>query len=377
MTEQVSESNPCETLERLNLIIDNLGDSISVKDREHRFVYANDIFIRASGLDHRDDVIGKTICEIFTNERAATLREQEEQIFQSGKESLSDEEYNDAAGRPRVNRVKKTVIEDPQGNKLMIVLSRDVTENRQMRNQLVQAQKMESLGFLASKIAHDFNNLLNVINGYCEMILEDLDEDNPVREDLKKISEAGQSAAALTAQLQVLGQKPKQSMQKELLNLNDVVEDDSPVLAQLVGDDVRLVKELNPASGVISADSRELRQILMNLAANAKDAMPDGGSLTIATTNVEVDETWAKKHPSVKTGNFVCLSVKDDGVGMDADTQDRLFEPFFTTKGKGRGTGLGLSSVYGIMKQSGGFIEVWSKSGKGSEFKIYFPVENQ
>ena len=377
MTEQVSEVNPCETLEQLNLIIDNLGDSISVKNREHRFVYANEVFIRSSGLTHSDDVIGKTVCEIFSDERTSTLREQEEQIFQSGQESLSDEEYNDATGRPRVNRVKKTVVEDPQGNKLMIVLSRDVTENRQMRNQLVQAQKMESLGLLASKIAHDFNNLLNVINGYCEMILEDMDEDNPAREDLEKISEAGQSAATLTTQLQVLGHKPKQSSQKELLNLNEIIEDDSPMLAQLVGEDVHLTRELDSSIGVISTDPRELRQILMNLAANAKDAMPDGGSMTIVTANVDVDETWAKKHPLVNAGSFACLSVKDDGVGMDETTRDRLFEPFFTTKGKGKGAGLGLSSVYGIVKQNGGFIEVWSKPGKGAEFKIYFPVENK
>ena len=377
MTEQINEASPCETLEQLNLIIDNLGDSISVKNREHRFVYVNEVFVRVTGFAHRDDIIGKTVCEIFPNERATTLREQEEQIFQSGQESLSDEEYNDAEGHPHVNRVRKTVIEDPQGNKLMIVLSRDVTENRQMRSQLAQAQKMESLGLFASKIAHDFNNLLNVINGYCEMILEDMDEDDSVREDIEKISEAGQSAAALTAQLQVLGQKPKQSSQKERLNLNEIIEDDSPMLAQLVGEDVHLIKELDSAVGVISTDPRELRQILMNLTANAKDAMPDGGSMTVTTINIDVNETWAKKHPLVNAGSFACLSVKDDGVGMDETTRDRLFEPFFTTKGKGKGTGLGLSSVYGIVKQNGGFIEVWSKPGKGSEFKIYFPVENQ
>ncbi|MDR0842532.1 MAG: hybrid sensor histidine kinase/response regulator, partial [Acidobacteriota bacterium] len=290
-----------------------------------------------------------------------------------GKESLGDEEYVDAEGHSHLNFVKKTVIEDRHGNKLMIVLARDITEYQQMRDQLTKAQKMESLGFLAGKIAHDFNNLLNVINGYAEMILEDLEEDNPIREDLLKINEAGQSAVALTAQLQVLGQKPKHGSQKELLSLNEIVEDDSPVLEQLVGEGVRLVRELNPSLGIVSADPRELRQILMNMAANAKDAMPNGGTLTVTTSNVEVDAAWARKHPAVTAGSFVRLSVKDDGVGMDAATQNRLFEPFFTTKGKGKGTGLGLSSVYGIVKQNGGFIEVQSKPGKGSEFKIYFP----
>ncbi|MDR1728930.1 MAG: PAS domain S-box protein [Acidobacteriota bacterium] len=377
MTNLGDETNLCETLEGLNLIIDNLGDCVSVKDREHRVVYANAAFVRSTGLSRKEDILGKTVEELFPDERTRALREQEERIFQSGKEGLDEEECNDADGRTHVNLVKKTVITDAKGDKLMIVLARDITEYRQMRDQLLKTQKMESLGILAGKIAHDFNNLLNVINGYCDMIMEDLEDDSPIREDLEKIREAGQSAVTLTAQLQIVGQKPKQGSQKELLNLNDIVADNAQVLAQLVGDDVRLVKELEPALGVISSAPGELSQMLMDLATNAKDAMPEGGTLTVATSNCEVDEAQARKHPWAKAGSFVCLSVKDDGVGMDADTQNRLFEPFFTTKGKGRGTGLGLSSVYGIVKQSGGFVEVQSKPGKGSEFKIYFPVENR
>jgi len=377
MTYPVGAPRACETLEELNLIIDNLGDCISVKNRDHRVVYANEAFVRAAGAACKDDIFGKTVEELFPDERTAALREQEEEIFQSGRESLGEEEYSDAEGRTHVNLVKKTVIEDPQGNKLLIVLARDITSYRQMRNQLMHTQKMESLGLLAGKIAHDFNNLLNVINGYCDMILEDLEEDNPLREDILKISEAGQSAVALTAQLQVVGQKQKQGSQKELLNLNEIVEDNAPVLEQLLGDNAHLDKALEPAVGLISADAKELGQLLMNLATNARDAMPKGGTLSVATANVDVDEQWAKKHPEIKAGSFVCLSVKDDGAGMDAATQNRLFEPFFTTKGKGKGTGLGLSSVYGSVKQSGGFIEVQSQPGKGSEFKIYFPVENR
>ncbi len=252
-----------------------------------------------------------------------------------------------------------------------VVTFTDITERRKLEGQLRHAQKMDSIGQLAGGIAHDFNNLLTVINGYSEILLDRLGVDAPMRAGLQEIQKAGQRAAMLTGQ--ILAFSRRQMLQPQVLDLNELVRNLEQMLKRLIGEDITLTSILDPAIGPVKADPGQLDQVLVNLAVNARDAMPSGGRLTIETAPVELDEAYARMHPGATPGPYVMLAVSDTGCGMDAETQARVFEPFFTTKEKGKGTGLGLSTVYGIVKQSGGYITVYSEVGCGTTFKIYLP----
>ena len=244
---------------------------------------------------------------------------------------------------------------------------------RQSEARLRQSQKMEGIGQLAGGIAHDFNNLLTVINSYSDMLLGEVGFANPfVRNGLDQIKEAGHRAASLTRQL--LAFTRQQVLEPKILDLNESVATMTKLLRRLIGEDIALVLCPHPALGRVKADPGQVEQIIMNLAINARDAMPRGGRLTIETMNVELDRIDAHQHPSVEPGFYVRLGVSDTGCGMDADTQARIFEPFFTTKEPGKGTGLGLATVQGIVKQSGGSIAVFSEPGKGTTFNIYLPL---
>jgi two-component system, cell cycle sensor histidine kinase and response regulator CckA len=251
---------------------------------------------------------------------------------------------------------------------------RDITKRKyaeRSEQQLGQAQKMEAVGQLAEGVAHDFTNLLGVILGYCEILEERLDLAEPTREMIVEIHKAGTSAKDLTRHL--LAFSRRQVLQPVFLDLNATVNRLDTMLSRLIGDDIEVVSVLRNDLGTIKADPTQLEQVLMNLAVNARDAMPQGGKLTIETANVEIDETYVQQHPSAKHGPYVMLAVSDTGVGIDKGIQDRVFEPFFSTKETGKGTGLGLSTVFGIIKQSGGSIGVYSELGHGTTFKIYFP----
>jgi len=243
---------------------------------------------------------------------------------------------------------------------------------RESEAQLRQSQKMEGIGQLAGGIAHDFNNLLTVINSYSDMLLGEIGFDNPfVRNGLDQIKEAGHRAASLTRQL--LAFTRQQVLEPKILDLNESVSTMAKLLRRLIGEDIALVLCPHPALGRVKVDPGQVEQIIMNLAVNARDAMPGGGQLTIETMNVELDNVDARQQISVAPGSYVMLGVSDTGCGMDADTKTRMFEPFFTTKGSGKGTGLGLATVHGIVKQSGGSIGVSSDLGKGTTFNIYLP----
>ncbi|WP_447978253.1 ATP-binding protein [Candidatus Nitrospira bockiana] len=258
-------------------------------------------------------------------------------------------------------------------------IARDITQRKraeetliQREAQLQQAQKMEAIGRLAGGIAHDFNNLLTIITGYSQLLLSRLRHDDQLRADVEEIRKAAVRAASLTQQL--LAFSRRQVLMPKVLNLNCIVETIDTMLQRLIGEDIHLVAALDPRLGHVKADPAQMEQVIMNLAVNARDAMPKGGKLTIETANVEVLETVDQGEARIPPGRYARLIVSDTGCGMDPATQGRIFEPFFTTKGQGKGTGLGLSTVYGIVKQSDGHIVVDSQVGAGTTFTIYLPL---
>jgi two-component system cell cycle sensor histidine kinase/response regulator CckA len=257
------------------------------------------------------------------------------------------------------------------GRKCIVGFFTDITERKHLEDQFLQAQRMEAVGVLAGGVAHDFNNLLTVIKGYAELSMKDFAQNDPKRKDVEHIAKAARRAESLTSQL--LAFSRKQILQPKILNLNDIIDETNKMLQRLIGEDIEIACITKPDLGFVNADPVQLQQIIMNLAVNARDAMPQGGRLTIETKNVHFDQDYVKQHHLSGDGRYVMLAISDDGIGMDAATRARIFEPFFTTKNIHKGTGLGLSTVYGIVKQSNGYIFVYSEPGLGTTCKIYLP----
>jgi PAS domain S-box-containing protein len=261
------------------------------------------------------------------------------------------------------------------GKRVRLVVAQDISDRRHLEQQLRQSQKMEAIGRLAGGVAHDFNNLLMVIKGHTELLLNVLPPSDHIARKIEQIDRSADRAAALTRQL--LAFSRMQVLQLQVINVNSIVEEMGKLLPRLIGEDIELVVRADQKLGAIRADASQMEQIIMNLAVNSRDAMPNGGKLVIETKNADLDQTYTASHPLMKPGAYIQLTVSDSGCGMDAETQSHIFEPFFTTKEKGKGTGLGLATVYGIVKQSGGFIWVYSELGKGTSFKIYIPRVDQ
>jgi two-component system, cell cycle sensor histidine kinase and response regulator CckA len=358
-----------ESKQYLYQIINHIGDPLFVKDREHKLVLFNDAFCTFAGLSREQTIAHSGMPA--EKEVAEHLWKLEEEVFVTGKENLSEDTIKDERGNTHIVLTKKSQLTAKNGERQIVGIMHDITEYKRLEAQLLQSQKMEAIGALAGGVAHDFNNLLNIINGYSELALEELDPDNPIRKSIEPIRDAGRRAAALTSQLLAFGRK--QILQPEILDLNAVIENMSLMLRRMIGEDIEFISKTQPDLGKINADPGKIQQIILNLVVNGRDAMPRGGKLVIETANVDFKKDILLKNSMVKPGPYVMMAIGDNGIGMDAETKARIFEPFFTTKSKGKGTGLGLSIVYGIVNQSNGFIQVTGEPGEGTKFSIFFP----
>ncbi|MFI5120020.1 MAG: PAS domain S-box protein [Thermoanaerobaculia bacterium] len=354
---------------RLAEIVEQASEDVIMTDVDGNITYVNPAFERISGY-RRGEVEGQNPRFLKSGRRDSKFYAELWQTITSGRiwsghfinkrkdGTLFEEEGSIFPVRDHAGQIVS-----------FVAIKRDVTQEVRLKEQLLQAQKMESVGQLAGGVAHDFNNLLTAILGFCDLILGD--EKSSHRSELEEIKHAGERAAVLTRQL--LAFSRKQVFHLEVLNLNDVVVNMESMLRRLIGEDVRLTSTLSSEIGRVKADPAQIEQVLLNLAVNARDAMPEGGVLRIETSSADIDEAVAAAHAPCAPGRFVVLTVSDTGHGMDSETQRRAFEPFFTTKPKGKGTGLGLATVYGIVSQSGGFVSFSSEPKKGTTFRIYLP----
>jgi PAS domain S-box-containing protein len=352
--------------ERFRLLTEASFDAISVSERGV-LREVNRGFLELFGFEREADLVGRSLFDVVAPESRDEVKRRVDQDL-----SGSYEIVGLRADGKRLNlEVTARTMQMGDGT-VRITALRNVTEKRLLEDQFRQAQKMEAIGRLAGGVAHDFNNLLTVITGHTEFLLAEMTPTDPRREDLESVRKAAEGAAALTRQLLTFSRH--QVIEARPVSLTDVVAGAKKLLLRLIGEDVDLETHLTQQPTTIFIDPGHLEQVLMNLVVNARDAMPVGGKLTIETSIVHLDEDSAQRHWRTRAGSFAVLSVSDNGVGMAAETRERIFEPFFTTKEPGKGTGLGLATVYGIVKQGGGFIDVYSELSMGTTFKVYFPL---
>jgi PAS domain S-box-containing protein len=374
ITERVRSADALrESQELLHGVFDSMPVRVFWKDRDLVFRGCNAAFARDAGFEKPEDIIGKDDHAMCWREQADLYQADDRAVIEGGEAKLLIEETQTTPSGERIHLLTSKVPLRAVDGTVVGLLGTylDITKRVELENRLRQSEKMETVGRLAGGIAHDFNNLLTVINGTAELAALGRGEDDPVREQLANIRSAGERAADLTRQL--LAFSRRQVLQPVVMKLNDTVVEIEPVLRRLIGEDVHVSVQLAADLDNIRIDRTQVEQILLNLASNSRDAMPNGGTLTIETANVGVDELYASSHATVQSGPQVMLAISDTGHGMDEATRQRVFEPFFTTKATGRGTGLGLATVYGIVKQCGGSIWVYSEVGRGTTIKVYFP----
>jgi len=358
----------------LSALIENATEAVWSVDTNYRLIAFNsffrDQFLLAFGV--RIDQ-GMGLADMLPPETLLELYTYWARLYDRalGGERFSTEQQYDIQGRTHYYIVSLYPIITDGSVSGVAIFSQDITERKLLEEQFLQAQKMESVGRLAGGVAHDFNNLLTAIAGNAELAIEALPADHVVRADLREILNSAERATVLTRQLLAFARK--QIIEPQVITLNHLIGNMDKLLRRLIGEDIDLVTLLATDLELVKADPGQIEQVVINLAINARDAMPDGGKLTIETRNVALDQDYAQQHVSVTPGYYVMLAVSDTGIGMDEETRRRIFEPFFTTKEKGRGTGLGLATCYGIVKQHGGNIWTYSEPGHGSTFKIYLP----
>jgi PAS domain S-box-containing protein len=356
--------------ERFRKLFESNTIGIAIMDLAGRTLEANDAYLAMIGYTRQELLSGEIRLDTLTppeygdRDRAAVA-----ELQRTGATTPWEKEIFRKDGSRVPVLIGVAMLQASEATCIAYIV--DLSERRQLEEQFRQAQKMEAVGQLAGGVAHDFNNLLTAILGYADLLAGRLKPESAESEDLNEIRKAGERAAALTRQL--LAFSRQQVLERKVLDLNYLIADVEKMLGRLIGEDITLVTALDPGLRRVWADAGQLEQVIMNLAVNARDAMPQGGKLTIETANVELDDAYARQHVTVRPGSFVMLAVSDNGTGMDAATLSRVFEPFFTTKERGRGTGLGLATVYGIVKQSGGHVWAYSEPGKGTSFKVYLP----
>ncbi len=363
--------------ERFRMLVENAFDLISETTIDGRFVYVSPKYREILGYA-AEDLLGTMASDLIHSEDKAEILAAAQAGMKTQEARLLKVRIRDRSGRWHWMESQIRRYRGRAGEPLVVVISRDVTERRaaeealrQSQEQLIQSQKMEAIGRLAGGVAHDFNNLLTAITGYGDLLLDELGPDHPLRADAEEIIRAAEQAGGLTRQL--LAFSRRQLLQPRVIDLNALVADVDRLLRRLIGEHIDLVSSLDGQLWPVKVDPGQMEQLILNLAVNARDAMLRGGRLSIRTSNRVVDDESASRHPGVSPGEWVTLSVRDTGIGMNSDTLDRIFEPFFTTKATGKGTGLGLSMVYGIVEQSGGKIRVTSEPDRGSTFTVYLP----
>jgi two-component system cell cycle sensor histidine kinase/response regulator CckA len=371
----VTEQRRAEAAARLrDRALDSFSQGVCIADAtlpEYPITYINQGFTRITGYAP-EEVIGRNgrFLQGPKTDPAAVAKVREA-IFEGRPCAVELLNYR-KDGTTFWNALSLSPVHDESGRLTHYVgVQTDVTRSRKIEEQLRQAQKMEALGHLAGGVAHDFNNMLTVINGYSEILIPRFDPDDTTRIFLTEIARAGERAAAMTRQL--LAFSRQQVLEPRVLDLNAEIRDAERLLRRLIGEDILLTTVLAPGLGRVRVDPGQMQQVLLNLAVNSRDAMPQGGRLTIETRDVTLDENVVRANPAARPVAYAMLSVSDTGCGMDEETRQHLFEPFFTTKGPGKGTGLGLATVYGIVTQSGGFIDVYTEAGLGTTFKVYLP----
>jgi two-component system cell cycle sensor histidine kinase/response regulator CckA len=363
----------------LETVLNNVPQGVFWKDRQARYLGCNQLVAQAFGFERPEQIVGKSDDELgcLRPEQAAFFLEKDKEVMATGRPILEIvEEATFADGRTVWLETNRIPMRDADGGILGILGTwHDITERRKLEDRLRQSQKMEAFGQLAGGVAHDFNNLLTVIYGFSEVILVRMAPDDPHRSLVTEIRDAGERAATLTRQLLAFSRQTV--LDPKVLDINEIVSETGKMLTRVIGEDIALTTVLEPQIWPIKADRGQLGQLLMNLAVNSRDAMPKGGKLTIETSNVSFDRSHAEARPDVRPGRYVMLAVSDTGSGMAPDVKARIFEPFFTTKGIGKGTGLGMAVVHGIVKQSDGYIDVYSEPGHGATFRLYFPVADR
>jgi PAS domain S-box-containing protein len=361
-----------ESEKRFRAIFDNAAIGIGLVDLEGQIFLSNHALQQMLGYTEKE-LQSMSYTELTHREDIEKDLILVEELFKGRTNYYQIEKrYTKKNGDVIWGHLTASAVSNAGGETLFAIgMIEDVTVRKQLESQLRQAQKLESVGRLAGGIAHDFNNMLTAINGYSDLTLRKLEPENSLRGNIEEIKKAGERSAQLTHQL--LAFSRQQILQPKVLDLNETIHDTSKMLQRLIGEDIELQLVLNPKIRQIYADPGQLTQVIMNLIVNARDAMPDGGKIVVQTDDIYLDEEFVKGHYPMEIGNYVMLSVSDNGTGMDEKTQRQIFEPFFTTKAQGEGTGLGLSTVYGIVKQSGGYIWVESELKRGTTLLIYFP----